>query len=786
MKKILLAVTLIAAPLAAQQSSGFDFSLKNMMRGPELYGRQPGNVRWSADSKWIYFTWLEPGRSFRDQPTLFRARAVPGAKPERLSIPAQDSTGALYNLGGFSRNRRLATAEFNGDIYVTDLASGSFRRVTQTVGAERNPQFGIGDRVIYFIRDNNIYSIDLGNGLLRQMSDIRAGPAPADSAAPIGQRGQLAKQQRDVFQSVRDLVRADSIARADRTLRASLGLKPVYLLRGEQVEEMSVSPTGRTALVTTTSPAEGARRTRVPSYVTRSGYEEELVSRTNVGDAAAKGRVGLVDLAAGRVTWLALSPSDSSASTLLTGSDVDATPGVIFLGWNDAGDRAAFFSHSDDNKVQALHTIDAAGGRLRTIDTLRDSAWVGGPCFACGGWYDQGRRLWYVSERDGFSHLYTVASDGSDTRQLTRGRWEVRDVALSPDQQTFYLTTNEVSPFDQHLYRMAVSGGQREKLTTKPGKHTARVSPDGRLIANVYSFVNRPPELFVMQNRGGAEMAQLTTSPTPEWFSFNWIVPEIVMIPASDGAKVPAHIYRPSDMGAKPNGAAVIFVHGAGYLHNVGHFWSEYPREYQFNQYLAAHGYVVLDLDYRGSDGYGRDWRTAIYRHMGGRDLQDQVDASRYLRATYNIDPEQVGIYGGSYGGFITLMALFTEPKHFGAGAAIRSVTDWAHYNSGYTSNILNLPQSDTLAYRRSSPIYFAEGLEDPLLMLHGMIDDNVHFIDIVRLTQRLIELGKKNWELAAYPVERHAFVRPDSWTDEYGRIFNLFERWLPDGAPRK
>ncbi len=145
-----------------------------------------------------------------------------------------------------------------------------------------------------------------------------------------------------------------------------------------------------------------------------------------------------------------------------------------------------------------------------------------------------------------------------------------------------------------------------------------------------------------------------------------------------------------------------------------------------------------------------------------------------------------MGIYGGSYGGFITLMALFTAPEHFGAGAALRSVTDWAHYNHPYTGRILNLPQTDTLAYRRSSPIYFAEGLRDPLLMAHGMVDVNVHFSDIVRLTERLIELGKANWELAVYPVEDHAFVRPASWADEYRRIFELFERTLKPHAGRE
>jgi dipeptidyl aminopeptidase/acylaminoacyl peptidase len=171
---------------------------------------------------------------------------------------------------------------------------------------------------------------------------------------------------------------------------------------------------------------------------------------------------------------------------------------------------------------------------------------------------------------------------------------------------------------------------------------------------------------------------------------------------------------------------------------------------------------------------------------MGGRDLQDQVDASRYLTKEYSVNPERIGIYGGSYGGFITLMALFTEAQYFGAGAALRSVTDWAHYNNGYTSNILNFPQSDTLAYRRSSPIYFAEGLKDPLLMAHGMVDQNVHFEDIVRLTERLIELGKTNWELAVYPVEDHGFVRPSSWADEYRRIFEIFEKNLPERVPLK
>jgi dipeptidyl aminopeptidase/acylaminoacyl peptidase len=758
-----------AAPIVAQTPRPFDFSIRNIMRGPELYGRQPQNVRWSADSRWIYFTWLEPGTDWREPAKQFRVRAVPGAKPERVSLQQVDSVGSRFAPSQRSHSGRYTAVEFNGDIYINDLNTGTTRRLTQTVDPERNPQFSTNDRAIFFVRNNNVYSMDISTGFLRQLTDIRSGPAPTDSARAQGQRGRLEQQQRDLFEAVRDRLRADSIARAERAQRDSLGLKPVYLQSGEQVSDFSISPTGGSLLITTRTPASGTRTTDIPQFVTRSGYTEELRVRTKVGDAEQRGRIALIALPGTTVTWL----KPFSADT--------ATGFFDLLGWNDAGTRAAIYAYSGDNKTRFLQTVDPVG-KLSTIDSARDSAWIGGPCSDCGGWLD-GARIWYVSEADGFSHLYAVAADGTGRQQLTKGRWEVRDVDLSSDERWFYLHANQVSPFEQHLYRMPVSGGAMEKITSKTGKHAAVISPNGQLVADVYSYVNRPPDLFLLRNRAGAEMSQLTLSPSAEWLSFPWIVPELVMIPASDGVQVPAHIYKPSDMKAQPNGAAVIFVHGAGYLHNVGHFWSEYPREYMFNQFLASKGYTVLDLDYRGSDGYGRDWRTAIYRYMGGRDLQDQVDASRYLATNFRIDPERIGLYGGSYGGFITLMALFTEPKHFGAGAALRSVADWAHYNQRYTSNILNLPQNDTLAYRRSSPIYFAEGLEDPLLMAHGMVDTNVHFQDIVRLTQRFIELGKTRWELAVYPVEDHAFVRPSSWADEYRRIFELFERYLPNST---
>ncbi|HEY4303334.1 MAG TPA: prolyl oligopeptidase family serine peptidase [Gemmatimonadaceae bacterium] len=799
MRSLLRAIplALIPATLAAQH---FDFSIKNMMRGPELYGREPQNVRWSADGKWIYFSWLEPGSDWRLPSTSFRVRAEAGAKPERVADTQMDSIAPSLDNGRLSADGRMKVVSSGGDLFLVDQSNASVRRLTQTFDIESNPVFSADGHEVYFTRADNVYAVTLDGGLVRQLTDIRAaGAAPVAGAggargaggggrgATAGgrggagavatptvdttQRGSLERQQRELFEVIRDRIHDDSVSRAERDARANLRVHPLSLMPGERIQTLAMAPNGKSLLITTITPSDRALATRVPNYVTESGYTEDINGRSKVGDYQSAGRVAFMTLPSGDVRFLRVN-----------GDGGTQTSSAQVLGWSDDGSTALLFSTSTDFKNRWIHTVSASDGALKLMDTLHDSAWVAGPCFGCGGFFDGGKHFYYVSEADGYAHLYSMAADGGDKKQLTSGKWEVNAVQLSRDETNFYLTTSEESPFEQHLYRMSVNGGAREKLTASVGSHSATLSPDESMIADVYSSANRPPDVFIQQTKAGATSSQLTVSPSKEWLAFNWIVPEIVMVPGSDGIKVPARIYRPKDMKASANGAAVLFVHGAGYLHNVHNYWSTYSREYMFNQYLASKGYVVLDMDYRGSAGYGRDWRTAIYRWMGGRDLSDEVDGSKYLTTTFGIDPERIGMYGGSYGGFMTLMALFTEPKYFGAGAALRPVSDWAHYNHGYTARILNFPEQDTLAYRQSSPIFFAQGLEDPLLILHGMVDTNVHFEDSVRLTQRLIELGKKGWWLVPYPVEDHGFVRPDSWTDEYTRIYNLFETTIRHG----
>jgi dipeptidyl aminopeptidase/acylaminoacyl peptidase len=554
-------------------------------------------------------------------------------------------------------------------------------------------------------------------------------------------------------------------------------------------------------------PEVPARNQDVPNYVTESAYPEMINGRTDVGDSQSHRRLAILDLKQNKTVWAdpsafagrerPVKPEDPPVDRLVDWSMPDCS---------DDGSHCVVTVHSLDNHDRWFVTVDPATGKATPLDTLHDDAWIRAGAVATGfggagvggfggfgglggfggslAWLADNKRFLFLAERDGWMHLYSldVTLPRPQPRPLTSGPWEISSARLSGDRTRVFFTANEVHPSERHFYTVSVEGGPFTRITTMPGGDEAIPSPDEKTVALLHSTISRPPELYVMPFTAGATPIRVTTTPTAEWLAFKWIEPRVISYRARDGAMVYARLYTPEMIGATrdPHRPAVIFVHGAGYLQFAQRYWSQtYYREHMFNHLLASRGYVVLAPDYRASAGYGRDWRTGIYEHMGGKDLDDVVDGAAFLVAAEKVNPRRIGIYGGSYGGFLTLMALFTAPDVFAAGAALRPVTDWAHYNHSYTAPILGLPQTNSAAYRRSSPIYFAEGLKKPLLICHGMVDTNVFYQDTVRLIQRLIELRKTSWSVAPYPVEDHSFGEETSWADEYRRIFALFEENL-------
>jgi len=474
--------------------------------------------------------------------------------------------------------------------------------------------------------------------------------------------------------------------------------------------------------------------------------------------------------------------SDSGAET-----EVPRPVSIQSIRWNRDGTRAAFQCLSHDNKDRWIVEVDPARRETRTIERIHDEAWVRSGAI---GWLYGREVVYYVCEADGYDHLYLYDSNTGEKRRMTEGRFEVSDVTLTRDDRYFYFRANRTHPGVYEVFRVALQTGELERITHLGGDCSFELSPDQKHLVLTYSNAAYPPELYVQDADPAAPARRLTDTVSDGFKAVAWVHPRLVAIPSRHGRPIYARLYEPQDT---PGGAgdvvdggpaarrrpAVMFIHGAGYLQDAYEGWSYYFREFMFHTLLAQRGCVVLDVDYRASSGYGRDWRTAIYRNMGGPELEDLRDGVEWLVREHNVDRRRIGVYGGSYGGFLVLMALFREPDLFACGAALRPVTDWAHYNDGYTSNILNTPDLDPQAYERSSPIEFADGLQRPLLICHGMLDGNVLFQDTVRLAQRLIELEKENWEVAMYPIEGHAFDEPSSWLDEYRRVLRLFEENL-------
>lgn len=780
--KRLLPLLLFTATLPCMAQYSSELTIQQIMQGDRFVGYLPEDIEWSVDGKYIYFSWNPEMDSIR---RTYRVHI----ETQKIEPATASDLIARPEIGTYNRSRTLMTYVKFGDLFLYDLKTRISRQITATTDQEYDVSFSGDEKNLIYTRSGNLYAWNISTGATRQLTNFKSGSkkkeADLSKEEQWLQTDQLALfeilKKRKIQKQLSDSL-SEEIA-ADRPLEIYYGDK--------SLSNIKISPDLKFVTYTLREDVK-TQQTKVPEYITESGFTTSSNARSKVGAPQDTYEFGIYDI-------------ENDTSFILDTRQIDgifdkpeylkeyakedymdsytAPREVIVHGPFYATDSKAVVEiRSMDNKDRWIMALEPQTGKLRLLDRQRDEAWVGGPGIpwwniSAGniGWMPDDANFWFQSEESGYSHLYTVNFSTGKKKALTSGQYEINDAELSRNKKYFYLQASKESPFVNHFYRMPVSGGTLTKITTKEGSNEVTISPDEKNLAVLHSYSNQPWELYLMKNEPGAEMVRLTNSTMDTFEGYDWTAPEIVQFKARDGALVPARLYKPEN----PNGAGIIFVHGAGYLQNVHTWWSSYFREYMFHHFLMDMGYTVLDIDYRGSQGYGRDWRTGIYRWMGGKDLTDQLDGADYLVEEQAIDEDRLGIYGGSYGGFITLMAMFTAPGTFQSGAALRSVTDWAHYNHLYTSNILNTPVEDSLAYRKSSPIYHAAGLEGNLLILHGMSDDNVQFQDVVRLSQRLIELGKENWDLAVFPIEPHSFVESSSWTDEYRRIYKLFEETL-------
>jgi dipeptidyl-peptidase-4 len=377
----------------------------------------------------------------------------------------------------------------------------------------------------------------------------------------------------------------------------------------------------------------------------------------------------------------------------------------------------------------------------------------------------------WSSERSGFRHLYLYAPDGKLIRQLTRGEWPAEaTVALDEERRQLYFVGWQSRPLDRQLFRVSLDGGEPEVLTGGSGIYSAVVAPDFSSYVSALDYLNEPPAIDVVSL---TDRRSTWSIHSPGDISVDFSPPALHSFRTSDGVELYAAVYRPKASGRAP---VIVSVYGGPGAQMVNDSWTQTVDLRA--QMLAQQGFVVLKVDNRGSARRGLAFEAAIARRMGQIEVRDQVEGVRWLETLGFADVSRVGIYGWSYGGYMAVMALVTAPDVFKAGVAGAPITFWEGYDTAYTEKYMDTPQENAEGYRLGSTLTHIDRMRGKLLVIHGMIDENVHFRHTARLMQALIDAGKP-FETLLYPNERHMPRSEHDRLDMERRILEFFQRNL-------
>jgi len=750
-------------------------TVRDIMREPSLAGMRPDGEKLSPNGQLVAFSWNAEGREPRNLYLLStdggEARIIVDAeKNYEMRTPAPESKlnyGLIVrdefakarekNLGGaeFSPNSKRLLFTQNGDVYILEIerqtnSVSSPRRITRTQGTEFSARW-LNDSTILYQSGGNFFALDIEKTFLAQLTR-EANPAAFVSVS---------------FAAPTEDAKLLAYAVSDGSRQRALFV-PNYL------DEFTIAPTFR----------RGFTDQKVFVTKTDGSLDRPFEIKLPKAEGAAYLR---------NVRWAA-----DNQSLIVDRVDRDTKRRQLFYIYN--------VGSKDEQTI------------ILTEET--DAKWIGRLSAIVEPHPKDNSQILFASEKDGFNHLYLATlekrkrepnpageirqenpsnagfSSKVEIKQLTRGAFEIDWAKWSPQKNSIVFTSTK-SDTKIRVFSIinfhAQSRATFDEINRLRGMiNVPQISTKSELPIILYEFSrwNQPTELFAETICLGGSACENARQPiqltktTPEKFKqTEWSEPQFFSFKAKDGKQIPAKIYLPNGFDKTKKYPMIIFVHGAGYLQNVINGWNNYYREFMFHTILTRKNYVVLDVDYRGSAGYGRDFRTDVYDFLGGLDYEDHLDAIDYAVKNYAVEEKRIGVYGGSYGGFMAEMLVMRAPEKIAAAAALRPVADWKNYFASsaiYTTERLGFPDKNPEAYRRSSPITYADKLQKPLLILHGLVDDNVHAQDSLQLIEKLIRSEKTQYfEAMLYPSENHAFSRPTSWADEYERILTFFEKHL-------
>jgi dipeptidyl-peptidase-4 len=674
-------------------------TLDDLGKRPQTH---PVSPVWSPDDR--RFAYIENGH-------LFAFDVAAGAKRDLLAMSQLETAAAkIPEPGVFDwTNRRVSESPVQwfakqdrllvlagGDLFTVSTAANAagaapFEQLTHTGEQEYDPKLSPDNRFVSFRKQHDLYVLEVSTKTVKRLTE---------NGSPT-----LLNAELDwVYPEELDLGSAHWWSPDSKHI--------AYLQLDTQAEPLFPQ-------VALLQPAGVAEPERFPK----------------AGDPNANARLGVVDVNGGPTKWMDLGDTKDRLLARVT--------------WlPDSSAVTAMRLNRIQNQLDLIRA-DARTGQGTVLIHEEDPFWINvkdEPYFL-----KNGKEFLWESERDGYRHLYLYGMDGTLKSQLTKGEWVIdRVLAVDEERRRVYFASNETSPVESNLYEVNLQDGTRKRLTSGSGMHAVSVSPHGEYFTDIFSNLSTPPSQTLRSRDGKPVLTWMPMDPTIQTtYALN--APEIVQVPAPGGETLYARLIKPAAFDPAKKYPVIVQVYGGPDVQVVHNAWGGINME----QVYAAAGYVVWQLDNRGSAGRGHKWESAIFRNMGARELEDQKTGVAFLKKYSFVDPDRIGLTGWSYGGYMTLYCLMNAPDLFRAGISGAPVTDWRNYDSIYTERYMGLPDANKDGYERSSPQTTAKNLKAKLLLLHNLEDDNVHFSNTLQMAAAL-ERANRQFRMVIYPQKSH------------------------------
>jgi dipeptidyl-peptidase-4 len=721
-------VFVAASPVARAQSTaaGKRLTIERIYSQPSLSGRMTRGLTWTPDGKQL--SYFETKGSSKETKTELwvmdaangeRRLLVASDKLESILPPESSKPTQATGLGRRAPSQYQWTPDGSGILFQggtalawLDLKSQGTRTLVSGAANIADPKISPDGRSVSFIRDHNVWLVNLADG-----------------------------KERAITQGGTEKIRKGEL---DWVYPEELEIKTAYWWSPDSSAiaylEMDERKVSQYPMVDFSSPSGEAEMERYPVAGGANPIVRVLVASLGGGEPRVMDTGAETDIYIPRVNWLTDSKHLAIQRLNRTQTELD------------------------------LLIADVPNGSSRVALTEKDPYWINVSDDLL--FLKDGKRFLWSSERSGYRHLYVYDVSGKQLAQLTKGDWEVAAVdGVDEAKGLVYFTATEKSPLQRQLYRVALDASGFARLTREEGTHAAVFAPNATAFIDTFSNTAAPPRQDLCR-ADGSRIAAINENKVSELADYHLSPTEFLSMKTHDGVQLNASIIKPPDFDPQKKYPVLVYTYGGPHAQVVRNAWG--GATFLWHQLMAQRGYIVFALDNRGSTGRGHAFETPVHFRLGAQELSDQRDGVAYLKTLPYVEASRIGIWGWSYGGHMTLHAMFEAGDDFKVGFAGGPVTDWRYYDSIYTERYMGLPQKNKMSYEESSPVKNAGHLKGKLLIAHGTGDDNVHFANTLAVMNDLIDAGKYV-EVLAFPGRGHGVSDPPARRVLMQRVTQFF-----------